>query len=116
MRRLSAAAGGGRARSSASQAADVGLLRVQADEVAQTESQRSARKASNVEKSKADIRKAFAVFDVDGSGSLDREEFKAVLVASAKDTTPLSDADVLKVFEAVDTDNSGAYQLSLSGC
>jgi hypothetical protein len=54
---------------------------------------------------------------VDGSRSLDREEFKAVLVVSAKDTyTPLSDADVLKVFEAVDTDNSGAYQLSLSGC
>ena len=54
------------------------------------------------------IREAFAVFDTDGSGALDRAQFRTVLMSSRGDAAaPLSDTEVLAVFEQVDTNNSG---------
>jgi Ca2+-binding EF-hand superfamily protein len=59
------------------------------------------------------IREAFAVFDTDGSGALDRAQFRTVLMSSRGDAAaPLSDAEVLAVFEQVDTNTavSTVYQ------
>jgi Ca2+-binding EF-hand superfamily protein len=54
------------------------------------------------------IEQAFAVFDTDGSGALDRAEFKAVLMSTkGKDAAPLSEEQVERAFEQVDTDHSG---------
>ena len=61
--------------------------------------------------SEEQVRQAFAVFDTDNTGALDRAQFKEVLMAKREDgektSPPLSEEEVNAVFDAVDTDNSG---------
>ena len=62
--------------------------------------------------SEEQVRQAFAVFDTDNTGALDRAQFKEVLMAKREDGAPLSEEDVNAVFDAVDTDNSGRTNIS----
>lgn len=58
------------------------------------------------------VRQAFAVFDTDNTGALDRAQFKEVLMFKREDgTPPLSEEEVNVVFDGVDTDNSGLIEL-----
>ena len=63
--------------------------------------------------SQEQVRQAFAVFDTDNTGALDRAQFKEVLMAKREDgVSELSEEDVNAVFDAVDTDNSGRTNIS----
>ena len=57
------------------------------------------------------VRAAFAVFDTDGSGTLDRIELKKVLARAGGDA-PLTDEEAAAIFEAFDANNDGELQLS----
>jgi hypothetical protein len=57
------------------------------------------------------VRDAFAIFDTDNSGFLDRQQFKDVLLAKSEAGTPLSEAEVGAVFDRVDADNSGSIDI-----
>jgi hypothetical protein len=61
------------------------------------------------EETEKQVREAFAVLDVDGSGALDMEEFKQVLTTEGD--TPLSPAQAQAMFDAVDTNGNGLVEL-----
>jgi hypothetical protein len=60
---------------------------------------------SKATKKEREIRKAFKVFDKDGSGSLSVEEMKAVLKRPGGGE-PLTDAEILDIIHEFDTDVS----------
>ena len=60
------------------------------------------------------LRNAFSVFDKDGSGSVDRDEIKRIMVNL---TEPMEEEDVDKIIKAFDTNGDGLvdYQEFCSG-
>ena len=59
----------------------------------------------------AQVRKAFAVFDIDGSGGLDVDEFRQVLVGDTDGGDPLTEEEVERVFASVDTNSNGRIEV-----
>lgn len=54
------------------------------------------------------LKDMFDYFDKDGSGKLDKAEFKAIFAASFDNYgAPMTDKDVNRIFEKLDRDNSG---------
>ena len=55
------------------------------------------------------LKEIFDYFDKDGSGALDKAEFKVVYQASFDNYgAPMTDKDVTRMFEKLDRDNSGS--------
>ena len=68
---------------------------------------------NEVEDEELKIRRAFAVLDSEGNGSLTRVEFRLALVSQSKDSgAPLSDAQCQAMFDAVDSNHDGLIQVN----
>merc|ERR1711988_1310580 len=57
-----------------------------------------------------DLRSSFAHFDKDGSGALDRDEMKRVLVELG--SNPLSEVEFDELMKAIDLDGSGVIEIN----
>jgi hypothetical protein len=58
-----------------------------------------------------ELREAFAVFDHDSSGKLDKTEFRTVLMTSTAGGKPLSESEVDRTFAIVDSNSDGSVDV-----
>ena len=62
-------------------------------------------------KAEQQLRQAFSLFDVNGNGSLDKDEFRGVLMASCPGGKPLSEEEVTRMFSFVDANKDGKVDI-----